>query len=73
MHIFPDTWINISQVIQNSIDQLIEKQINETLKIESIKEYSIRWNEKICYQFLEILEKGNQFENKMTLAQEKLE
>ena len=59
LHILPDTWNNISWVIQNAVDQILQKVIEDRVKIQTTKEYVIHWNKDICLTFLEMLEKGN--------------
>jgi hypothetical protein len=43
LHILPDTWHNISWVIQNAVDQLLKKVIEDRVQIETTKEYALYW------------------------------
>ena len=58
--VLPDTWQNISWVLQNSVRLLIERAKIDARAIEEIKAYTLRENQLSCENFMDFLEKGNE-------------
>jgi len=57
--IMPDTWKNISWVLQDSVSQIIERCIKDSRRIECVRKYSTDHTKELYNYFLEMLEKGN--------------
>jgi hypothetical protein len=58
LRIFPDTWNNISWVVQNSVDILVRQAIDERRMLEEVKEYSIRSNKDHLVSIDKAIEKA---------------
>ena len=59
LRIFPDTWNNISWVVQNSVDLLVKQAIDERRMLEEVKEYSIRSNKDHLINIDKAVEKAS--------------
>ena len=57
--VMPDTWKNISWVIQNSVDLLLDRSVADARMIERVKIYAIEANRAHCNTFMKSYEKGN--------------
>ena len=57
--VMPDTWKNISWVIQNSIDLLLDRSVADARMIERLKVYAVEANRSHCNTFMKAYEKGN--------------
>jgi len=58
LRILPDTWNNISWVIQNSIEQLIQQSLSQRRMIEEVKQYAIQANINNYEMTVEVHEKA---------------
>ena len=57
--VMPDTWKNISWVIQNATELLLNRSVADAQMIERIKNYGIEANRTHCNTFMKSYEKGN--------------
>ena len=77
IQIMPDTWNNISWVIQSSIDLLKQQVITNSRQLFNLRKYSIEQHFMTCRDEMERLLKGNEdllkFEKLVEIAVSKME
>lgn len=74
--VMPDTWKNISWVVQNSVSLLVDRSVIGARALEQLRQYAVETNRNHCNTFMYAYEKGNadqvQFQQQVDSMDKKL-